>query len=131
MPYKDPQRQRAHNQVYSQKWQARSEIKARRNEQQKLRRLQPGHKAKEQDWQLRRRYGITLAKYTSLLRAQGNRCAICDDAPSKSSDWHVDHDHATGAVRGILCRHCNRALGAVRDNVETLRRAIAYLTGGQ
>lgn len=55
--------------------------------------------------------------------AQGGLCAICLTASAE----HVDHHHATGAVRGMLCFSCNAALGHFRDEPEVLRRAADYL----
>jgi hypothetical protein len=57
-----------------------------------------------------------------MIEAQGGTCATCDGKPE-----HVDHDHATGKVRGVLCFNCNQALGNVRDSVETLARLRTYL----
>ena len=119
---------KADQQAYTRQWQARPDIKIRRRLQQRARRVKPGHQAKEREWTLLRRYGIGLRDYDALLLAQNGRCAICGNAPTKQSDWHVDHDHGTGKVRGVLCRHCNRALGAVMDNPDTLQKAIQYLT---
>lgn len=68
-----------------------------------------------------------------MYAAQGFVCAICLRTPEPfkrkrlTRPWHIDHDHATGAVRGILCGTCNVGLGAFRDDVESLRRAVAYL----
>lgn len=76
---------------------------------------------------LKRKYGLTLATFQALLVSQGNRCAICKIAEPTKMGWHVDHDHETNEVRGILCAHCNRLLGHARDNPETLRAAIEYL----
>ena len=53
--------------------------------------------------------GVTDADYTRMLEAQGGGCAICGNPP-KSRRLHVDHDHRTGQVRGLLCFRCNRAL---------------------
>ena len=53
--------------------------------------------------------GVTDDEYARRLVAQGGGCAICGAAP-KTRRLHVDHDHATGAVRGLLCHRCNRAL---------------------
>ena len=53
--------------------------------------------------------GVTDAEYDRLLAAQGGGCAICGNPP-KTRRLHVDHDHKTGRVRGLLCHRCNRAL---------------------
>lgn len=77
-----------------------------------------------------------MAGYHTLLADQGNACAICratDDGlwPGRSlqrDGWHIDHDHETGEVRGVLCPNCNLMLGYARDNPSTLQAAIAYLS---
>ena len=73
---------------------------------------------------LKRRYGITDG-CEQLLFDQGSICAICDRLLEHKFD--VDHDHATGWVRGLLCPDCNQALGLLRDSTETLRTMILYL----
>ena len=76
------------------------------------------------DYHLRRRYGITAADVDAMIDAQGGVCAACrEDLPV-----HVDHDHRTGRVRGVLCFLCNQALGNVRDDIGRLSRLIDYLT---
>lgn len=77
--------------------------------------------------QLRRLYGLTPEQRDELLLAQGSRCALCRSDTPYGKGWHVDHDHKTGKVRGILCGHCNLMLGYARDNPSTLRAAIQYL----
>lgn len=74
---------------------------------------------------LRWKYDISLEEFEALVTEQGNRCAICDTEFSKTP--HVDHDHETGAVRGLLCSPCNTGLGHFRDDVVRLRGAVAYL----
>ena len=64
-----------------------------------------------------------------LTRLQGGRCAICG-AEQGNRRFHLDHDHATGRARGLLCHSCNLGLGAFRDNPEWLDAAAAYLRGG-
>jgi hypothetical protein len=79
---------------------------------------------------LRHYYQLTLERYNSMLKEQDNACAICEspfDRATKGRTPHVDHDHATGAVRGILCNSCNAMLGRAGDNPATLLAAIAYL----
>lgn len=93
-------------------------------------RARPYDPAKNKDKHLRKMYGITLEQYNEMLAKQGGVCAICGGTEKiKGRLMAVDHCHATGAVRGILCSHCNRALGFFRDDVESLKRALKYLGG--
>ena len=75
---------------------------------------------------LHSRYGITVEEYDRMFAEQDGKCAICGVKVEKHR-LCVDHDHATGKVRGLLCRLCNRHLGGFRDSIDLLRRAIAYL----
>jgi predicted nucleic acid-binding Zn ribbon protein len=76
-------------------------------------------------------YGLTRREL-ELLLAQHERCAICG-----TDDWggkgplgpQVDHDHATGRVRGVLCGNCNQGLGRFKDDPDLRRAAISYLEG--
>lgn len=73
-------------------------------------------------------YGLTVEQYEQLLVKQGGRCAICQTEQGTGRDsLHVDHDHAHGPVRGLLCKRCNVGLGLFRDNAVSLQRAIEYL----
>jgi hypothetical protein len=74
-----------------------------------------------------RRYGITEADYLKMLEAQGGLCNICGKPPQKDGLLHVDHDHTSGAVRALLCKNCNTALGNIRDNPETAAKLSDYL----
>lgn len=75
-------------------------------------------------------YGITLEQKESMLAAQGGVCAICGgDEHTETNSWHVDHDHKTGLVRGILCMLCNLLLGKAKDSPDILRSAANYLDG--
>ncbi len=74
-------------------------------------------------YHLRHRYGITVADVERLIAEQAGVCPIC----LRPKPNHVDHDHATGRVRGILCFGCNGGLGQFGDDVDRLIRAIAYL----
>lgn len=81
------------------------------------------------DYMRRRLYGLEPGRYDAMVADQGGRCAICrTDAPGGKGDWHVDHDHATGRVRGLLCNRCNLLLGHAQDDPQRLRAAIAYLS---
>lgn len=81
------------------------------------------------DKHLRNTYGITLDEYNALLVVQNNKCAGCgiDSKDAPRQKLYVDHCHNTEKVRGLLCQHCNTALGMVKDNMETLSSLISYL----
>jgi hypothetical protein len=84
------------------------------------------------DYKLRKTKGITLADHAVLLASQGGVCAICRRPESARRNGRprlmaVDHDHRTGAVRGLLCNACNTALGLFGDDIAVMEAAIAYL----
>jgi hypothetical protein len=73
-------------------------------------------------------YGLEEGEYAQLYAFQGGRCALCRRATGASKKLAVDHDHATGAVRGLCCTICNKwILGHARDKVEFFYRCIRYL----
>lgn len=81
-----------------------------------------------------KRQGHTLETYSAAWDAQQGKCknAACDFVAPKVVPDHryglqVDHDHATGRVRGLLCPGCNLALGCVQDDIPRLRGLISYL----
>lgn len=80
---------------------------------------------------LKAEYGMTLEQYDNMLEAQGGGCAVCGMiSPGGKGRFHVDHNHSTGKVRGLLCHLCNVGLGHFRDDVVTLTNAINYLNKG-
>ena len=83
----------------------------------------------EAAWALRisQTYSITAEEYWAVYEAQGGRCYICQRASGKTRRLSVDHDHATGEVRGLLCSRDNVYLGHIRDDVEAARRVADYL----
>lgn len=80
--------------------------------------------AYQQDWALRKKYGITLNEWLAMVDAADGKCEICGEAEDTLC---VDHDHDTGQVRGVLCRKCNRSIGQLGDTAEHLRAALRYL----
>jgi len=72
---------------------------------------------------LKRQYGMTIEDLDVLLETQEYRCKIC----KREVRLHVDHDHKSGKVRGLLCGSCNRAIGLLQDSVDVVRNAVAYL----
>ncbi|MCI0440747.1 MAG: endonuclease VII domain-containing protein [Chloroflexi bacterium] len=85
---------------------------------------------KEKAYQLFYHYGITLEEYDAMVKKQKSVCAICKRAPDphkRQKALFVDHDHATGRVRGLLCNKCNTSLGGFSDSPFVLRAALDYL----
>ena len=77
--------------------------------------------------QLKHNYKITLAEYEAMYESQNGKCAICLDELIHRPTPNVDHDHATGKVRGILCPNCNSGLANFKDSLASLHSAIEYL----
>lgn len=79
-------------------------------------------------YNLKRHTGLTLEKYNALLEAQGNGCAICSSPnPGGKGRYHIDHNHITGVVRGLLCHGCNTGIGNLKESQTLLRNALLYL----
>jgi hypothetical protein len=76
---------------------------------------------------LKRKYGITLEEYEERLTAQGGVCAICRRPPRPDISLHVDHNHVTGELRGLLCFSCNITVGHVREDADHLASIARYL----
>jgi hypothetical protein len=107
------------------RWQ--QENPERLNAYRRARRLEPEVKERERAGHLKRKYGMTIEQYLAMLAAQGGGCFICTRPPREDSSLHVDHDHSTGTVRGILCFACNNALADFQEDTQLLRKAIDYL----
>jgi hypothetical protein len=86
-------------------------------------RCKPCRSAESRQSHLRRTFGLTVDEWHALIESQDGRCAICRDGQPK----HVDHDHQTGAVRGVLCGRCNMGLGQFGDDPRRLLAAAFYL----
>ena len=78
---------------------------------------------------LRYHYQITLERYNAVLAEQGGVCAICRkfEVTKRTNRLVVDHDHATGKIRGLLCHRCNCGLGYLKDDPVLIERAGEYL----
>lgn len=94
----------------------------------------PNPKIKQAEDRLRqlKKYGITESQYTEMLNRQNGVCAVCkqpetlkyQDKPRRLS---TDHDHQTGAIRGLLCNKCNYILGLAEDDSYRLHGLASYL----
>lgn len=76
---------------------------------------------------LKRKFGMTPEQYDEMLLAQGGGCGICRRSPRPDISLHVDHDHETGRIRGLLCFRCNNSLGDLEDDPALLWAALRYL----
>lgn len=130
---------RQHTREYNREW-ARKNPEKNRAKGKRFRERNPkGHRAL---WvrQNLKRYGITEQQYDEMFEAQQGRCALCEMELVRQTDaarpfrgqpdenvGRVDHCHATGAVRGILCFGCNVGLGKFRDDEELMLKAVRYL----
>jgi Recombination endonuclease VII len=80
------------------------------------------------DHTLKARYGIPLGTYDRLFEEQIGQCACCGtNKPGGRGDFHVDHCHETGRIRGLLCHGCNVGLGSLKHDVTLLTKALNYL----
>lgn len=92
------------------------------------------HRIIERKHELKKQYGLTIEDVERMLKNQNYKCAICGkeiflhgSSMDKNKIAHVDHDHETGKVRGLLCNDCNRGIGLLKDNPMFLANAIKYL----
>ena len=74
-----------------------------------------------------RRYNISLEDYDRLLEDQGYCCAICGSEDPKAARFHIDHNHKTNEVRGLLCATCNQGIGLLQDSPNVILKAAQYL----
>lgn len=74
-----------------------------------------------------RKYGVTKEKYAELLAKSNNRCYICDRKPAKGKRIHLDHNHETMEVRGLLCAQCNWYLGFIEKDPTIIQKIKDYL----
>lgn len=81
---------------------------------------------------MKRSFGIDLGEYQRMFVKQDGVCAICKQPEVSQRNGHakwlaVDHDHTTGAIRGLLCNNCNPMLGYAKDDTTRLMAAVEYL----
>jgi hypothetical protein len=87
------------------------------------------NKIKTKNYELKRKFNISLEDYNNLLQNQKFSCAICNKQKSDKLNrlLAVDHCHITGKIRGLLCTNCNMGIGNFQDNLDLLKIAIKYL----
>lgn len=77
---------------------------------------------------IRRKFGLTVEEYESMLNSQNKVCAICKQDCNTGNRLAVDHNHKTGKIRGLLCKNCNTSIGLLKENINVLENAIIYLS---
>lgn len=88
---------------------------------------------RSREYRLRTKYGLTPQQYNDMLNTQNGVCAICGlpethhNCNGDIKALSVDHCHATGKVRSLLCGSCNTLIGAAKDDIDILLSAISYL----
>lgn len=116
---------------YSRAYRAKNPHKVKETNQKQRERRKTWTKEQRRDKQRKYAFGIPEGWFAEQLQKQGGVCAICGNpsevADSMKRDLHVDHDHKTGQVRGLLCGKCNPMLGLVDDSISLLEKAIEYL----
>ena len=86
-------------------------------------------KEKQRNYWLLKKFNISLEKYKEMQVEQNYKCYICHKSENElDRSLAVDHCHATGKVRGLLCGNCNRFLGQIQDRLDVASRLIEYLT---
>lgn len=116
---------RADNLERSRQWRAKPENKEHMAEYRRQRRNHIRLTARA--WQRLNRYGLTAEDYERLLEKNDGCCHICMTRPTEGSVLDVDHCHATGRVRGLLCQKCNKAIGLFADDPIVIEKAAHYV----
>ena len=85
-------------------------------------------KDRQREYSYIHKYGITLDDYNGMFEEQDGKCGICEKHQIElSTRLCVDHCHTTDEIRGLLCRDCNKALGMLGDNKESIQKVMDYL----
>jgi hypothetical protein len=152
MPYADPEKRRAYMKAYNAKWYAANKEKSAAswkawrtaNPERHASRAREWRRSNPEAWRMsqlksvpqakrKRSYAMEEGQLERMLVEQNNACKICQvifrSKPGKGFYPHVDHDHSTGEVRGLLCNWCNAGLGHFGDDVAKMESAIKYLRG--
>ncbi len=83
---------------------------------------------RSKDLMIKKNYGLEAGTYDRMLALQNGKCAICETTRAGGKGaFHVDHDHSSGKVRGLLCHDCNTGLGKFKDRAALLHSAVKYL----
>lgn len=140
MPYADKEKQKEYwrnyqrrekRVQYKREWNQRNKDAIAAKQRERVAANPEKYRTYFRNYHIKKTYGITPEQYASMLAEQNGGCAICGRGPNGTNhverDLLIDHDHETGAVRGLLCNNCNAGMGIIGDTAEHLEAAIAYL----
>lgn len=123
-PWKNDEEKKKHHQERQANW-------FQQNKKRIYKKRKKHHKENPEFWKeryfkyhLKRFYGLTYETYLEMVRSQNSKCLICGNHNEK---LHVDHNHITKQVRGLLCFNCNGGLGQFKDNLTNIKNAVQYM----
>lgn len=131
---KNKERTRSRRREAMRRWYKRHRERIRKDQNSKrdprlwalrMKKYRDDNKEKVKGHRLKAAYGINLGQFKNMLAAQDGKCAICLYSFTKTP--HVDHDHKTGKIRGLLCSQCNTGIGYFKEDIMILRSAENYL----
>jgi hypothetical protein len=128
MAYSSKEKRLAYQRAYLQRPEVRDRVRGLKRES--MRKWHAKHKDRVNAIRRAAKYGLTVEQRDAMLIGQGGVCKVCKRAPNgkkQNKILHLDHCHATGRVRGLLCNHCNVALGCAGDSPDRLRALATYL----
>ena len=108
--------------LYKLRWEAKTPIHKRRSY---LRKWAAANPEKVSGYHRKLKYGLTSKRFEEMRQRQGNKCAICRVTFAKTP--HVDHCHASGKIRSLLCARCNWIIGYAHEDERVLLAAAQYL----
>ena len=126
MPYKDKEKEKQYQKQYR-----KNHLKKRNKYEKELYKndsiYRKHKKEKSRKNRFKRNYNLSHEDWLKIWETQGKKCLVCGKKFNKPSDACVDHNHKTGAIRGLLCTNCNLGLGLFKDNPRYLILAAEYL----
>lgn len=127
----DPAVKAANQKAYKARYYKKNKARIRRRNEEYRQQNYEKVEAQKFKYYLRYKFGIEIEDYQRLREKQNFKCAICGYAEppnaSTTEKLYVDHNHATGYIRGLLCMSCNTALGHFRESLTFLKNAVNYL----
>jgi hypothetical protein len=119
--YADPTRRERHD-ALGKSWRQKNRAKNAAN----TKKWYDDHRDSQLEKMRTRRTGVSPEVFNAMKDAQNGACAICGGGPT-AKNFHVDHCHESGRIRGLLCSKCNTAIGQLQDDPEICERAAEYL----